>query len=88
MVAIFWGGGLYFGKKSPSTFFQISAIFEKFRRKNWRFLKNQCYDQLFAYFSFVLSQKRQFFRRSFRRKYLKNHKIGPRFYVFVSAVIH
>jgi hypothetical protein len=25
------------------------------------FLKNQCYDQNFAYFSFVLSQKRQFF---------------------------
>jgi hypothetical protein len=26
------------------------------------FLKNQCYDQNFAYFSFVMSQKRQFFR--------------------------
>jgi hypothetical protein len=25
---------------------------------------------------FVLSQKRQFFRRNFRRKYLKNHNIG------------
>jgi hypothetical protein len=26
---------------------------------------------------FVLSQKRQFFRRIFRQKYLKNHNIGP-----------
>jgi hypothetical protein len=25
------------------------------------FLKNQCYDQLFSKFSFVFSQKRQFF---------------------------
>jgi hypothetical protein len=41
------------------------------------FLKNQCYDQNFAYFSFVLSQQRQFFRRKIRRKYLKNHNIGP-----------
>jgi hypothetical protein len=32
------------------------------------FLKDQCYDQNFAYFSFVLSQKRQLFRRIFRRK--------------------
>jgi hypothetical protein len=42
------------------------------------FLKNQCYDQNFAYFSFVLSQKCQFFRQIFWRKYLKNHNIGPR----------
>jgi hypothetical protein len=42
------------------------------------FLKNLCYDQLFSKFSFVLSQKRRFFRKMFRRKYLKNHNIGPR----------
>jgi hypothetical protein len=42
------------------------------------FLKYQCYDQLFSKCSFVLSQKRQFFRKNFRRKYLKNHNIGPR----------
>jgi hypothetical protein len=42
------------------------------------FLKYQCYDQLFSKFSFVLSQKRQFFRKIFRRKYLKNHNICPR----------
>jgi hypothetical protein len=57
---------------------QFSAIFDNFRRKNWRFYQNQCYDQNFAYFRFVLSQKRQFFRLIFRRKYLKNHNIGPR----------
>jgi hypothetical protein len=43
------------------------------------FSKNQCYDQHFASISFVLSQKRHFFRRKIRRKYLKNHNIGPRF---------
>jgi hypothetical protein len=42
------------------------------------FLKYQCYDQLFSKFCFVLSQKCQFFRKNFRRKYLKNHNIGPR----------
>jgi hypothetical protein len=41
---------------------QFSAIFDNFRRKIGVFLKNQCYDQNFAYFSFVFSQKRQFFR--------------------------
>jgi hypothetical protein len=52
-------------------FFQFSA-------KNGVFLKNQCYDQIFKQFSFVLSQKRRFFCKSFRLKYLKNHNIGPR----------
>jgi RecA/RadA recombinase len=33
----------------------------------------------FAQFSFVMSQKRQFFRNFIRRKYFKNHNIGPRF---------
>jgi hypothetical protein len=32
----------------------------------------------FSKFSFVLSQKRRFFRKNFRRKYFKNHNIGPR----------
>jgi hypothetical protein len=40
---------------------QFSAIFDNFRQKNGVFLKNQCYDQNFAKFSFILSQKRQFF---------------------------
>jgi hypothetical protein len=50
------------------------------------FLKNQCYDQnkyhcydhIFSKFSFVSSQKGQFFRVNFLAKYLKNHNIGPR----------
>jgi hypothetical protein len=42
---------------------QFSEIFDNFRRKNWRFSKKkQCYDQNFAQFSFVFSQKRQFIR--------------------------
>jgi hypothetical protein len=32
----------------------------------------------FLKISIVLSQKRQFFRKVFRRKYLKNHNIDPR----------
>jgi hypothetical protein len=47
------------------------TIFDNIRRKIGVFLKNQCYDQNFAYFSFVFSQKRQFFRRIFRRKFFK-----------------
>jgi hypothetical protein len=31
----------------------------------------------FSKFNFVLSQKRKFFHKIFRRKYLKNHNIGP-----------
>jgi hypothetical protein len=50
-----------------------------FGKKIGVFLRNQCYDQKLAYFSFVLSPKRQFFRRIFRRKYFKNHNIGPGF---------
>jgi hypothetical protein len=66
---------------------QFSAIFANFRRKNWRFLKNQCYDQNFAKFSFILSQKRLFFRWIFRRKYFKNHNIGPR-YLLAIQLLH
>jgi hypothetical protein len=35
------------------------------------FLKNQCYDQNFAYFTFVLSQKRQFFAEFFGENIFK-----------------
>jgi hypothetical protein len=56
---------------------QFSAIFANFRRKIVVFLENQCYNQNFAYFSFVLSQIHQLFRWIFRRKYLKNHNIRP-----------
>jgi hypothetical protein len=42
------------------------------------FLKNQCYDQYFSKFSFVLSQKRKYFRLFFLAKIFLNHKsLGP-----------
>jgi hypothetical protein len=46
-------------------FRQISA------KKMALFFKNQCYDQNFAYFSFVLSQKRLFFAEFFGENILK-----------------
>jgi hypothetical protein len=52
-------------------------FFPIFAEKIGVILKYQCYDQLFSEFSFVSSQKRQFFRKIFWRKYLKNHNIGP-----------
>jgi hypothetical protein len=64
------------GRCYAHIFLRFSTIFCK---KIGVFLKNQCYDQLFSKFSFVLSQKRRFFRWIFRRKYLKNHNIGPRY---------
>jgi hypothetical protein len=73
------------GKQGSMLLSQFSAIFPNFRRffpifgeKIGIFLKYQCYDELFSKSSFVLSQKRQFFRKNVWRKYLKNHNIGPR----------
>jgi hypothetical protein len=57
-------------------------FFSIFGEKVGVFIKNQCYDQLFSKLGFVLRQKRQFFRWIFRRKYLKNHNIGPCFFHF------
>jgi hypothetical protein len=59
----------------------VMTIFWYFRqfsaKTNYTFLKNQCYDQILHYsHSFVVSQKRQFFRWIFRRKSLKNRNIG------------
>jgi hypothetical protein len=54
---------------------QFSAIFSK---KLAFFLNTNVMINFFSEFSFVLSQKRHFFRKMFRRKYLKNHNIGPR----------
>jgi hypothetical protein len=44
-------------------------IFENFRRKIGVFLKNQCYDQIFALFSLILSKKAIFFANFFSQKY-------------------
>jgi hypothetical protein len=38
-----------------------TCVFRQFRQKIGVFHKNQCYDRIFELFSFVLSQKRQFF---------------------------
>jgi hypothetical protein len=47
-------------------------FFPIFGEKISVFLKyQQCYDQLFSKFSFAFSQKRQFFRKNFRRKKIK-----------------
>jgi hypothetical protein len=50
---------------------QFSVFLTIFGEKIGGFLKNKCYDQNFAKFSFILSQKRQFFRWIFRRNFFK-----------------
>jgi hypothetical protein len=59
------------GRCYDHNFLRFLSIFGE---KIGVFLKNQCYDQNFAY----LSQKSQLFRWLFRRKYFKNHNIVPR----------
>jgi hypothetical protein len=59
---------------------QYSAIVAYFRRKNSVLIKNQCYDHIFAQSSCSLSKKTaNFLCQNFRRKYFKNHNIGPLF---------
>jgi hypothetical protein len=55
----------------------VDVMITIFGEKIGVFLKKQCFDQNFAQFSFVLSQKRNFFRRIIRQKYFKNQNIGP-----------
>jgi hypothetical protein len=69
---------LHFSAPGADVMITIFCDFRQFSAKNAVFLKNQCYDQNFEKFSFVLSRKRQFFRRIFQQKYFKNHNIGPR----------
>jgi hypothetical protein len=75
-VSLFERNGSYLG---PMLWSQFSAIFDNFRRKNWRFYQKTMLWSKFCIIvlSYVLSQKRQFFRWFFRRKYFKNHNIGP-----------
>jgi hypothetical protein len=49
---------------------QFSASFDNFRQKIGVFLKNQCYDEFLHHLAMLLSQKRQFLRRIFRRIYI------------------
>jgi hypothetical protein len=57
---------------------QFSAIFDNFRRKIWRFSQNPMLWSKFCMIYLCFESKMPFFRWIFRRKYLKNHNIGPR----------
>jgi hypothetical protein len=54
----------------------IFGDFCQFSAKKMAFFLNTNVMIIFSKFSFVSSKKRQFFRKIFRRKYLKNHNIG------------
>jgi hypothetical protein len=58
----------YLGPMLWSHFF---CHFFQFLAKKLAFFKYQCYDQLFSKFSFVLSQKRQFFAKFFGENIFK-----------------
>jgi hypothetical protein len=70
-----------FGAEWPGADVMITIFgdFWQFSAKELAlFSKDQCYDQSFEWFSFVLSKKRQVFCRFFQRKHFKNHNIDPR----------
>jgi hypothetical protein len=69
--------GANFSQTHLGSMITIFSDFRQFSAKNGVYLKHQCCGQIFAQFSFVLSQKCQFFSQSFWRKYFKNHNIGP-----------
>jgi hypothetical protein len=77
---------LYFADESSATRLSrsmwqspgVDVMITIFGEKIGVFSKKPMLWIFFAWFSFVFSQKRQFFRCIFRRKYLKNHNIGPR----------
>jgi hypothetical protein len=60
--------------RKKRNFLRFSTIFGE---KIGVFLNIQCYDQNLALFSFVMSQKRQFFADFFGDNIFKNHNIGP-----------
>jgi hypothetical protein len=70
-----YSGRVTSGRCYDHNFLRFLTIFGK---KMAFFLNTNVMINFFSKFSFVLSQKRQFFRKIFRRKYLKNHNIGPR----------
>jgi hypothetical protein len=78
MENVFIKQAIFLVNQGSMLWSQFSAIFANFRRKNWRFSQKAMLWSIFSKFSFVLSQKRQYFRRFFWRKYFKNHNIGPR----------
>jgi hypothetical protein len=68
MIAIFGDFLPIFGDFLP-FFGDFLANFRRFvanfRRKNWRFLKNQCYDQIFSKTCIVLSKNAHFSAKIF-----------------------
>jgi hypothetical protein len=62
-------------------------MFTIFGEKIGVFLKKQCYDQIFALFSFVLSQKRDFFSADFFRRFFSPIFFADFFRRFFSAKI-
>jgi hypothetical protein len=50
----------------------VSRDFRLFSAKNWRFSKKTMLYSIFALFSFVLSQKRQFFANFLAKIFLKS----------------
>jgi hypothetical protein len=74
---LFWQGSISCrGWCYDHNFLRFSTIFGE---RIGIFLINQCHDPIFAWFSFVLSKKRQVFRQIFKRKYFLNHNVGPGF---------
>jgi hypothetical protein len=58
---------------------QFSAIFNNFRRKKLAFFsQTNVMIKILHNLALFWVKKRQFFRKIFRRKYFKNHNIGPR----------
>jgi hypothetical protein len=56
----------------------VDVMITIFGEKIGVFLKNHCYDQFFfKKLALFCVKNANFFRRIFRRKYLKNHNIGP-----------
>jgi hypothetical protein len=56
---------------------QFSAIFDNFRRKNWRFSKKPIIRSKFWIIYLCFESKTPIFCQKIRRKYFRNHYIGP-----------
>jgi hypothetical protein len=65
-------------RQGPMLWSQFFAIFDNFRRKNWRFFsKTNVMIQFLHNLALFWVKNDNFFAKFFRRKYLKNHNIGP-----------
>jgi hypothetical protein len=78
-VGVRWSGDYFFQKKQYKCLSTRGRCYPNFLRflpifgeKNGVFLKNQCYDQIFAQLRFVSSKKRQFFANFIGENILKS----------------